>query len=72
MVNSANTTGPSKPRKIKKPKLQIMNTEIATAIKAKKQAFYNWKMNGRSVDPSNIELIRKKKQQLLLFVKKSA
>ncbi|MES9904479.1 MAG: reverse transcriptase domain-containing protein [Sedimenticola sp.] len=45
----------------KRPKLKVMNTEIANAIKAKKVAFYNWKINGR---PNYVtsELLLKKKE----------
>ncbi len=37
----------SRQKNEKRPKLQVMNVSIASAIKAKKQAFFNWKANGK-------------------------
>ena len=50
---------PAKKRNNKKPKLKVMSPAIHSTIQEKKKAFYHWKQNGRSNDPSNFYLLEK-------------
>lgn len=60
LVESAKDCAPLNRRKQRKPKLKVMTPTIHSAIREKKQAFYNWKQNGKSNDPGNFYLLEKK------------
>lgn len=56
---AAASAAPRKPRRHRKAKLEVWTPEIQTALKKKKEAFYQWKLNGRSQDSTNILVINK-------------
>ena len=60
LTDSTKECIPAKKRNNKKPKLKVMSPAIHSAIQEKKKAFYYWKQNGRSNDPSNFYLLEKK------------
>lgn len=60
LVKSAESAAPKTSYGRRKPKLQVMNDKIWIAIKQKKSAFYEWKVNGRPKDINNIFLQQKK------------
>ena len=59
LVESANSCTPPIKKKQRKPKLKVMTQTIQSTIHKMKLAFYNWKMNGKSNDPTNIHFMGK-------------
>ena len=57
LTDSAKECYPDRKKGIKKPKLKVINPDIQNAIQEKKKAFYLWKQNGRSNNPSNFFLL---------------
>ncbi|MCG7875776.1 MAG: reverse transcriptase domain-containing protein [Candidatus Thiodiazotropha endolucinida] len=60
LLDSAKECAPQKKSKQKKPKLKVMTPTIHSAIRNKKKAYYDWKVNGRPNDPGNFYLMEKK------------
>lgn len=60
LIESAKSCVPPIKKKQRKPKLKVMTPTIQSAIREKKLAFYNWKQNGKSNDPSDTHLMEKK------------
>ena len=66
LVESAKSCAPPNKKKQRKPKFRVMTPTIQSAIREKKQAFYNWKENGKSNDPTNAHLLEKKSKTVEL------
>ncbi|MEW8548792.1 MAG: endonuclease/exonuclease/phosphatase family protein, partial [Candidatus Thiodiazotropha sp.] len=60
LVESAKDCVRQNKKRKRKPKLKVMTPAIHSAIHEKKLAFYNWKQNGKSNDPSDFYLVEKK------------
>jgi len=60
IIEAAENVNPKRKHGHRKPKLQVMNEAIHQAIREKKTAFYIWKTNGRSKDPTNSHVANKK------------
>jgi hypothetical protein len=61
LIESAvSTVAPSSKITRKKPKLNVMNSDIYNAIKEKKQAYCIWKWNGKPQNPLDQLVINKK------------
>ena len=66
LVESAKSCVPPIKKKQRKPKLKVMTPTIQSAIHEKKLAFFNWKTNGKSNDPTNTHLLEKKSKSVEL------
>ena len=62
----ARAAAPSKEKRPRKAKLRVWTPEIQSAIAAKKEAFYKWKMAGRPEHKENQTVINKKKTTSML------
>ena len=60
LIESAKECVPPRKRMQRKPKLKVMTPTIKAAIHENKNAFCNWKKNGKSNDPSDHYLLEKK------------
>ncbi|CAC5405005.1 unnamed protein product [Mytilus coruscus] len=60
IVKSTKAAAPAIKIGEKRPKLQVMNDAIKEAIKKKKLAFHDWKINGRPKESDSIYLKKKK------------
>ena len=66
LVESAKSCVPPIKKKQRKPKLKVMTPTIQSAIQGEKLAFFNWKKNGKSNDPTNTHLLEKKSKSVEL------
>lgn len=60
LKTSAEAAVPKKLRRIRRAKLKTWTPEIQTALAAKKRAFHEWKVNGRSRNETDQTVINKK------------
>ena len=60
LVEATVTAAPRPKKKRRKAKLKVWSIDVQNAVKAKKRAFWQWKVGGRSADKDHHLLISKK------------